>query len=121
MNWIDSVDPDSAYLSVLTLGEIQKGIEKVRNPGRKAHLASWLKDELLVRFRDHLVVLDINVLLQWGTLADRLEASGTPMPAVDSLLAATALSNNFVLVTRNEHDFIHSGAQILNPWSTNQL
>lgn len=118
VGWIDNIDPDSVYLSVLTLGEIQKGIEKVRDLGKKEVLESWLRDELLVRFRDHVVVLDTSILLQWGILAGRLEARGTPMPAVDSLLAATALEGSFVFVTRNEHDFRNSGVQMLNPWNS---
>lgn len=118
VGWIDSVDPDSVYLSVLTLGEIQKGIEKVRDLGRKEVLESWLRDEVLVRFQDQVVVLDTSILLRWGVLAGHLEAQGSPMPAMDSLLAATALDGNFVFVTRNEHDFRNSGVQMLNPWNT---
>lgn len=118
VGWIDNIDPESVYLSVLTLGEIRKGVEKVKDPARKQALEAWLQDELLVRFQDHIVVLDTNILLQWGTLAGRLEALGTPMPAIDSLLAATALYSNFTLVTRNENDFRASGVQILNPWKT---
>lgn len=114
--WIDNVDPDHLYLSVLTLGEIQKGIEKVKDPARKTALTSWLRDELLVRFQDHILALDTNILLHWGALAGRLETRGTPMPAIDSLLAATALDRSLVLVTRNESDFRASGVQILNPW-----
>jgi tRNA(fMet)-specific endonuclease VapC len=116
VRWVDSVNPDSVYLSVVTIGEIQKGIEKLCDAERKAALTSWLQDELLVRFRDRIVVLDVGALLEWGTLTGRLEAQGTPMPAVDSLLAATALLGRFVLVTRNEADFLRSGVEILNPW-----
>lgn len=117
-DWIDSVDPDSIYLSGVTIGEIQKGIEKQSNPSRKEYLKSWLHDELLVRFQDRLAMLDIGVLLEWGTLTGRLEAQGKAMPAVDSLIAATALHGRFVLVTRNENDFQRSGAQIFNPWKS---
>jgi predicted nucleic acid-binding protein len=116
--WIDSLDPDRIHLSVVTIGEIQKGIEKLSDSGKKEALRSWLKDDLLVRFRDQLVMLDVNVLLQWGTLVSRLEAKGTPMPAMDSLLAATALQGHFVLVTRNESDFLRSAVQIHNPWKS---
>lgn len=118
VDWIDSVDPDSIYLSILTIGEVQKGIEKQREPRRKEALESWLHDELLVRFRDRLAMLDLGVLLEWGTLTGRLESQGKPMPAVDSLIAATALHGRFVLVTRNEDDFLRSGVQLLNPWNS---
>jgi toxin FitB len=118
VRWIDSVDPDRIYLSVVTIGEIQKGIEKLRDPKRKEALESWLHDDLLVRLRDRLVVLDLGTFLQWGRLIGRLETQGTPMPAVDSLIAATALHGHFVLVTRNESDFLRSGVELLNPWQS---
>jgi toxin FitB len=116
VSWIDGIDPDSIYISVLTIGEIQKGIEKLKNPARKRVLEAWLQDKLLVRFRDRLVLLDTAVLLVWGTLTGRLEAEGKTIPAIDSLLAATALQARLVLVTRNEDDFLRSGVQLLNPW-----
>jgi tRNA(fMet)-specific endonuclease VapC len=55
-------------------------------------------------------------MLTWGTLAAELEKRGTPMPAVDSLIAAVALRHGLTIVTRNEEDFAHSGVQVLNPW-----
>lgn len=116
--WIDDVDPESIYLSAVTIGEIRKGIEKARDPKRKEALEAWLHEELLVRFRDRLVVLDTEVFLEWGALTGRLESRGTPMPAMDSLIAAAALHHRLVLVTRNEGDFLSSGVRLLNPWKT---
>lgn len=116
VQWVDSIDPDSAYLSVITIGEIRKGIEKLPQSPRKGKLLAWLDDALLVRFRDNLVPLDVGVLLAWGVLTAKLEAKGVKMPAIDSLIAATALHGGFTLVTRNEADFANTGIPILDPW-----
>lgn len=114
--WIDNVDPESVYLSTVTVGEIRKGIEKARDPKRREILDAWLRDELLVRFRDRMVVLDVGVFLEWGALMGRLESRGLPMPAMDSLIAAAALHHQLVLVTRNEADFLNAGVELINPW-----
>ena len=116
--WIDSVDPDSVYLSTVTIGEVRKGIEKARDPKRKKTLDAWLRDELLVRFQSRMVVLDVDVFLEWGALMGRLESRGVPMPAMDSLVAAAALHHRLVLVTRNEADFVNAGVELLNPWQS---
>lgn len=116
VRWIDGIDPESAHLSAVTIGEIRKGVEKTRDPKRREVLDSWLHEELLVRFKDQLLALDAGVFLEWGTLTGRLESRGLPMPAMDSLIAATALHHHLVLVTRNVDDFQHSGVKLLNPW-----
>lgn len=102
--------------SFITILEIRRGIELVVNSRRKATLTTWLEEELLVRFRNRLVALDTAAVLTWETLTGRLERSGTPMPAIDSLIAATALHGNFTLVTRNVPDFKNAGVKLLNPW-----
>ena len=114
--WLESVDPDSIYLSVITLGEIKKGIEKLSASKRKNTLDSWFKEELLTRFHNRILPLDLPVLLTWGKLTARLEKHGTPLPAIDSLLAATALQAEFTLVTRNTGDFQLAGISLYDPW-----
>jgi len=114
--WLESVDPDSIYLSVITLGEIKKGIEKLSASKRKNTLDSWFKEELLTRFHNRILPLDLPVLLTWGELTARLEKHGTPLPAIDSLLAATALQAEFTLVTRNTGDFQLAGISLYDPW-----
>ncbi len=113
---VDAIDEDDLFLSVITIGEIVKGIEKLPEVQRKANLRHWLEEELLVRFRDRLVPLDADVLITWGKLTARLETESRKLPAIDSLLAASALHGGFILVTRNEADFEGAGISLHNPW-----
>jgi tRNA(fMet)-specific endonuclease VapC len=115
-NWIDSIDSESVFLSVITIGEIKKGIEKLPDSKRKKTLASWLEEDLLVRFRGRILPLDIPVLLTWGRLVASLEKEGKPLPAIDSLLAATSAQTGFTLVTRNTGDFEPTGISVFDPW-----
>lgn len=114
--WIDSVDPDGVFLSVITIGEIAKGIQKLPSSKRKQELSDWLENELLIRFQDNLIELDANILIQWGKLTARLEAKGQTIPAIDALIAASALERGLILVTRNVSDFDGTGVEIINPW-----
>jgi predicted nucleic acid-binding protein len=114
--WIDSVEEVRLHLSVITIGEIQKGIEKLPNSERKMRLTTWLNEELLRRFADRIALIDAGVMFKWGQLTGMLEKKGKPMSVMDSLIAAVALHNNFVLVTRNEIDFENAGVKIFNPW-----
>jgi len=117
IDWIDQTDETSLYLSVLTIGEIRKGIEKLPDSERKNALNLWLREELLVRFKERLLPIDVDVMLHWGQLAGMLELEGRAMSAIDSLLAATALQGGLTLVTRNEDDFEYTGIPILNLWA----
>jgi predicted nucleic acid-binding protein len=117
IQWVDSIDEDRLFLSVITIGEIKKGVEKLANSTRKSALSEWLEDELLVRFGERLLPIDIEVVLVWGKLIAGLEKQGRPMPAIDSLIAATALKGGLNLVTRNDGDFAHCGVALLNPWT----
>jgi predicted nucleic acid-binding protein len=116
-DWLDSIDPESVFLSVITIGELKKGIEKLTASKRKQTLDSWLEEDLLVRFRDRILPLDIPVLLTWGRLVADLERAGNPLPAIDSLLAATAAQTGFTLATRNAGHFRPAGITVFNPWT----
>src|SRR5688572_26589181 len=94
VKWLAELDPETVYLSALTVGEIQKGIEKLPASKRKEALRTWLKDDLLVRFHDRVLPLETAEMLTWGTLIGRMEAKGKPMPLIDSLIAATALHHD---------------------------
>ncbi len=116
VNWVDSIDSESVFLSVITIGELKKGIEKLPDSKRKKTLESWLEEDLLVRFRGRILPLDIPVLLTWGRLVASLEKEGKPLPAIDSLLAATAAQTGFTLVTRNAGHFDPAGISVFDPW-----
>jgi predicted nucleic acid-binding protein len=116
VDFVDLLDSDDVYLSVITIGEIAKGVEKLPKSKRKQELLSWLKEDLLVRFDGRIIPLDTEVLMQWGTLIARLESTGITLPAIDSLIAATTLTHKLTLVTRNEDDFNGTGIEIVNPW-----
>lgn len=116
IEWIDSRDPNSVYLSVITIGELQKGIEKLPDSRRKDALRAWLHDDLLLRFSGHILLLDIDAMLTWGTLTGQFERAGKSLPAIDSLIAALALQHNCHLATRNEDHFMETGIGLVNPW-----
>ena len=117
VQWIDDVGEEKIYLSAITVGEIKKGIEKLPNSRRKSALTGWLEDDLLTRFRNKILPIDVGVMLVWGELTAKLEMQGRKLPAMDSLIAAIALSGNLSLVTRNEDDFKHLDIPITNPWN----
>ncbi len=119
LDWLDAQDPSSIYLSVITVGELQKGIAKLPASTRKDVLQTWLSDDLLSRFQGHILPIDVAVSLVWGELVGQLAHVGRPLAALDSLIAAIALHHRCTLVTRNEHDFIDTGVPVINPWDAN--
>jgi predicted nucleic acid-binding protein len=114
--WLDQLDPHTVYLSVITIGEIRKGMEKLLPSKRRDAVREWLETDLLLRFQGRILEITTEVMLVWGELTGRLEKEGRSIKAIDSLIAAIALQGNYSLVTRNEHDFQHTGVTIINPW-----
>ncbi|MDX5298383.1 MAG: type II toxin-antitoxin system VapC family toxin, partial [Gammaproteobacteria bacterium] len=103
----------SLYLSVLSLGEIRKGIEGVADPTFRQTLTDWLEVELPTYFVGRLLSIDAQVADRWG----RVQATaGRTLPVIDGLLAATALQHGLTLVTRNVKDFEGLGVDLVNPW-----
>ena len=113
VGWLRAQDDARLYLTVVTVGEIQRGIAKLVPSRRQEQLDRWLHEELIVRFRDNVLPLTVDVMLTWG----KLTASGRTLPAIDSLIAALALHHNFALVTRNAKDFDGTAVKIVNPWN----
>ena len=116
VNWIDRIDDQLISLSVITIGEVKRGIEKLPQSDRKEKLNNWLSDELLIRFDQRILGIDLPVMLKWGELVAELEGKGRSLPAIDSLIATITLTHDLKLVTRNERDFVGTGVAIMNPW-----
>jgi predicted nucleic acid-binding protein len=116
VDWIDSLVPETVYLSVITIGELRKGIERLAPSRRKDELTTWLEGDLLLRFAGKVLNITVDVMLVWGELTGRLEREGKPIAAIDSLIAAIVLQGNYILVTRNESDFQFTGVSLINPW-----
>jgi len=111
--WFEERPATTLYISVLTLGEIRKGIESLGKSKRKLKLLDWLETELPAYFAGRILPIDEEVADRWGRL---LACAGRPLPAIDSLLAATALTHSLALVTRNVDDFPHPDLEVIDPW-----
>lgn len=114
--WLDSCDEDAVFLSVLTIGEIQKGIAKLAKGKRRSNIQHWLDTELRSRFAERILPIDQEVALTWGLIQGEAERQGSPIPTIDGLLGATAIAHNLTIITRNEQDIRPTGARTLNPW-----
>ncbi|HTH50086.1 MAG TPA: type II toxin-antitoxin system VapC family toxin [Candidatus Limnocylindria bacterium] len=104
---------DGLFLSVLTLGELEKGLMKVTDAKRRARLRSWVQQEVPEWFAGRILPIDQPVAIRWGQLVG---SSRDPIPTIDALLAATALTHGLTVVTRNITDLSRTGVKILNPW-----
>ncbi len=113
VRWITEAEIGSLFLSVLTLGEIRKGVEKMEKGARKSRLIQFLEKDIPAQFEDRILAVDAEVGEAWGILEAQ---AGRPLSTVDALLAATALAHNLTLVTRNTQDFAFHHLKILNPW-----
>jgi predicted nucleic acid-binding protein len=113
IDWFHSVPEEKLFLSVLVLGEVRKGIELVRrrDPIQAQALEAWLS-ALETTYEQRLLTITASICDRWGRLS-----ALRPISAIDSLMAATALENSMVLVTRNTDDFQHTGVPLLNPFS----
>ena len=117
VEWFDGVAPDMLNVSVLTLGELGKGVELLPAGARKDRIGAWLKTELPAWFEGRVLPIDADVADLWGRLLARI---GRPVAAVDSLIAATALKHRLRVVTRNVGDFRFPGIEVVNPWAADE-
>jgi hypothetical protein len=112
LDWFISIGHNNCALSVLTLGEIRKGIEKLEDHVKKQKIIHWMEFDLVRQFKGKIINIDPAISDKWGYLS-----ATTCMPSIDGLIAASALVYNCKLVTRNTKDFKNIvGLEIINPW-----
>ena len=116
LDWFAACNEESLYLSVLTVGEIQRGVWRLRDAVRQAKLASSLSG-LRLRFRGRVLAIDEAIAERWGRLTGELMMGGTRADVVDSLIGATALRHDLAVVTRNDTHFRFPGLTVVNPFT----
>ncbi len=116
LEWFSSHNDSSYYLSSLTIGEIEFGITKMQSDLKKKTLIqAWFLGEVIPVFNNRILSLDSPIASLWGKIIGDAALRGITLPVIDSLIAATAIYHNMILVTDNERDFIHTGVKLLNP------
>lgn len=116
LEWLDQVDEDRTHLSVITLGEIARGVALLDDGRRKTALAEWLAEDLPARFSGRVIPVDLKISLTWGRLMADAKTRGISLPTMDGWIAATAVVHDLTLVTRNTKDFRGTSLQLLDPW-----
>ncbi len=115
--WFETIDEDSMYISVLTFGELRKGISKLsENSKKKTDLLKWI-DALEKRFTGRILDIDMDTAENWGHIQAELEKKGQPMPIIDSLIACTGITHSLIVATRNIKDMERSGVDLINPFN----
>ncbi len=119
VKWFADQDELSIFISVLTFGELRKGIEKLPDSKKKDKLNLWVSTDLKQRFKNRILNIHMKEVDRWGRVLAMAEKRGRPLSSVDSLIAATALEHNLFVVTRNTQDMEGYGADVINPWNYN--
>jgi len=118
LDWIGAADETLLYLSVLTLGEVRKGLALLPQGKRRIRIETWVEVEVQSRFAGRILSITSAVAYRWGLLAAEAKKKGRALATIDGLLAATALEHNLTIVTRNVRDFRDAHVLLLNPWDS---
>lgn len=116
--WLDTIDEDRVFISVASIAELRRSAALLEDGRRRAALAAWLAHDLPERFAGRILPINHAEAERWGELMAQSRRSGVALSVMDGFLAATALTNNLTLVTRNVKDFATFGVPLLNPWDT---
>lgn len=116
LEWFGGTDEESLCLSVMTIGELFKGVAALPAGKRRSALEDWIELELKPRFADRILPVDAAIATRWGLLSARAKQQGQSLGVIDGLIAATALTYDLTVVTRNVGDFEVTKARVFNPW-----
>ncbi|HMT94546.1 type II toxin-antitoxin system VapC family toxin [uncultured Thiothrix sp.] len=116
ISWLQAQDEANLFLSILTFGEIQKGIQKDSDQNRKKRLKMWVEEDLKKRFENRIIPIDLKVVTNWGSIQGLAELAGRTIPTLDGLIAVSGLTYNCTVATRNISDMEQSTAELFNPW-----
>jgi predicted nucleic acid-binding protein len=114
--WMGDQLPTDLHLSVVSVGELRRGIIRLEPGRRRDDLDYWLA-QLILRFDDRILPVDLDVTERWASLAEAQRAAGRSADMTDELIAATAHVHGLTVVTRNVRHFEHTGCRVLSPWS----
>ena len=117
-NWLAEADEDRLFLSVVTLADLRRGIERLSPGARRIRLDEWLQNELRARFESRIVPVDEFVADECGTIIAKRESDGAHIGVMDAFIAATAVVHQLTLVTRNVRDFRAVLPSLVSPWSS---
>lgn len=117
LSWLDGLDEDRAFISVVSFAEISRGIALMDQGRKRDALAEWLSVDLPNRFDRRVISVDEGVALAWGDLTADVKRRGRGLTSMDGLIAATAIAHDLVLATRNIKDFEGLGPALLDPWN----
>ena len=116
LRWVGEQDEGDLYLSVVTFAEVTRGVERLPDAKKRATLQAWVSQDLPLRFHGRILDVDLAVAQAWGKATAAGERSGRTVPAMDALIAATALHHGLMVVTRNTKDMEPTGVGVVNPW-----
>ena len=117
VRWLADVDEDRVFISVVTVGELRRGIARLPAGRRRERLDEWLRDELSQRFEGRVLPIDVTIANVWGTIVAQRERAGRPISTMDAFMAATADVHGLTLVTRNASDFRAAVRTVFDPWT----
>ena len=121
MQWLGQQEEHSLFLSVITFGELHKGIGRLQMGRKKRELLEWVEGQLSKRFTGRILEVDREVAARWGEISATAEKAGRTVPVLDGLLAATALTSGLTFVTRNTDDVRATGVPVCDPWEEPSL